>query len=227
MAGDARVKTGGRKAGTPNRPKAPLLPDVPAQVFQGSQAVTGLPGGVAAAPSAILSPSRPRVRAREANDPELPPYRLERIARLMPYANNARTHTPAQITKIAASIREFGWTNPVLVDSKRRIIAGHGRVLAAKKLGLGAVPVIELSHLSDAQRRAYVIADNKIAEAAGWDAELLALELGDLRDEGFDLGPIGFDGHELDALFGDAEGQDPDDAPETNAICPQCGRFLS
>ena len=104
------------------------------------------------------------------------------IEALIPYANNSRTHSDAQVSQIAASIREFGWTNPVLVDGDNGIIAGHGRVLAARKLGLTEVPVIELSHMSDAQRRAYIIADNKLAENAGWDDELLRLELGALRD---------------------------------------------
>jgi DNA modification methylase len=151
--------------------------------------------------------------------PGLPPYRLARVDALVPYANNARTHSPAQIDKLAALITEFGWTNPVLVDGKRGIIAGHGRVLAARKLGLDVVPTIELAHLSAAQRRAYVIADNRSALDAGWDDALLALELGELRDGGFDLALTGFDGFEVDALFGGGtEGlTDPDDVPEAPA----------
>ncbi|MFC4669420.1 ParB/Srx family N-terminal domain-containing protein, partial [Seohaeicola nanhaiensis] len=101
---------------------------------------------------------------------------------LIPYANNARTHSEAQVAQIAGSIREFGFNNPVLVDGENGIIAGHGRVLAARKLGLAEVPVIELAHLSEAQKRAYILADNRLAEAAGWDRDLLALELGDLTD---------------------------------------------
>ena len=124
------------------------------------------------------------------------------VSELIPYANNARTHSDAQVAQIASSIREFGFNNPVLVDGGNGIIAGHGRVLAAAKLGLHTVPVIELTHLSDAQKRAYILADNRLAENAGWDRELLALELGDLADLGLDLGEIGFDGAELDALLG-------------------------
>jgi len=124
------------------------------------------------------------------------------VSELIPYANNARTHSDAQVAQIAGSIREFGFNNPVLVDGGNGIIAGHGRVLAAAKLGLHTVPVIELTHLSDAQKRAYILADNRLAENAGWDRELLALELGDLADLGMDLGEIGFDGAELDALLG-------------------------
>lgn len=123
------------------------------------------------------------------------------IEALIPYARNSRTHSDAQVAQIAASIREFGWTNPVLVDGENGIIAGHGRVLAARKLDMSEVPVIELQDMSDAQRRAYIIADNKLAESAGWDDELLRLELGELKEMGFDLEFVGFDALELDDLF--------------------------
>ena len=116
---------------------------------------------------------------------------------LIPYARNTRTHSEAQVAQIAGSIREFGFTNPVLIDGENGIIAGHGRVLAAQKLALGKVPCIRLSHLTDTQRRAYIIADNKLALNAGWDEELLGLELADLREDGFDLELTGFDGDEL------------------------------
>ena len=116
---------------------------------------------------------------------------------LIPYARNTRTHSEAQVAQIAGSIREFGFTNPVLIDGENGIIAGHGRVLAAQKLKLGTVPCIRLSHLTDTQRRAYIIADNKLALNAGWDEELLGLELADLREEGVDLELTGFDGDEL------------------------------
>ena len=145
--------------------------------------------------------------------------RLEKtpIAGLIPNARNARTHSEAQIAQIAASIREFGFVNPVLIDAGGVIIAGHGRVLAAQRLGLAEVPTIRIKDMTEAQRRAYVIADNKLAADAGWDKELLALELGDLRDEGFDLHLTGFtdddlralelDGHEGgDSGGGDSEG---------------------
>ena len=111
---------------------------------------------------------------------------------LIPYRRNPRSHDPAQLGQIAASIREFGWTNPVLVDGANGIIAGHGRVLAARKLGLERVPVIELAHMTEAQKRAYVLADNQLALNAGWDEALLRLELADLSELGFDLGLIGF-----------------------------------
>ena len=129
---------------------------------------------------------------------------------LIPYARNARTHSDKQVAEIAASIREFGWTNPILVDGENGITAGHGRVLAARKLGLESVPVIELSHLTPIQRQAYVLADNKLSLNAGWDDELLALELADLADVGFDVALTGFSLEELDALGdGDADGQSP------------------
>ncbi|MBJ6370780.1 site-specific DNA-methyltransferase [Sedimentitalea arenosa] len=124
------------------------------------------------------------------------------VADLVPYANNARTHSEAQVVRIAGSIREFGFNNPVLVDGANGIIAGHGRVLAARKLGLATVPVIELGHLTEAQKRAYILADNRLAEQAGWDRELLAMELGDLAELDVDLSGIGFEGAELDALLG-------------------------
>ncbi|MDI3470353.1 MAG: DNA modification methylase [Pseudolabrys sp.] len=123
------------------------------------------------------------------------------LDRLIPYARNARTHSDDQVAQIAASIIEFGWTNPILVDSEGGIVAGHGRLLAARKLGLDTVPVVVLDHLTPAQRRAYVIADNKLALNAGWDEELLAGELHALNGEGFDLGLTGFTESELDALM--------------------------
>jgi DNA modification methylase len=137
------------------------------------------------------------------------------LGELIPYARNPRTHSDAQVAQIAASIREFGWTNPVLVDGKSGIIAGHGRVLAARKLGLERVPVIELAHMSEAQKRAYVLADNQLALNAGWDDELLRLELADLSELGFDLGLIGFGEGELERLLaGSKEGlTDDDEAP--------------
>ena len=111
---------------------------------------------------------------------------------LIPFAKNARTHSDAQVAQIAASIREFGWTNPILVDGDNGIIAGHGRLLAARKLGMATVPVIELAGLSEAQKRALVIADNKLALNAGWNDELLGLEIGELEHLGFDLSLAGF-----------------------------------
>lgn len=138
---------------------------------------------------------------------------------LIPYVNNARTHSDAQIAQIAASIREFGFTNPILVDGENGIIAGHGRLSAARKLGMQEVPVIELAGLTDAQKRAYVLADNKLALNAGWDDALLRLELGELDAEGFDIGLIGFGEDELAGLLADkTDGlTDPDDVPEPPA----------
>lgn len=120
---------------------------------------------------------------------------------LIPYVNNSRTHSNEQVTQIAASIKEFGWTNPILVDEEKGIIAGHGRLLAAKKLGYDQVPVIELTGLTETQRKAYIIADNRLALNAGWDTDLLTLEIKELTDEGFDTSLLGFDPKELDALL--------------------------
>lgn len=139
------------------------------------------------------------------------------IATLIPFAKNSRTHSDAQVAQIAASIREFGFTNPVLIDEANGIIAGHGRVMAARKLKLTEVPCIRLAHLSDAQKRAYVIADNKLALNAGWDEAMLKLELADLKALNFDLDLTGFNTDEIDALLAEngTEGlTDPDDTPE-------------
>jgi DNA modification methylase len=138
------------------------------------------------------------------------------VGDLIPYASNSRTHSDEQVAQIAASIKEFGFNNPVLTDGENGIIAGHGRILAARKLGLDTVPVIELSHLTENQRKAYIIADNKLALNAGWDMEMLSLEMGDLNDEGFDLSLIGFGEDELANIFVDkTEGlTDPDDVPD-------------
>jgi len=151
---------------------------------------------------------------------KFPPHKIVPLADLIPYANNARTHSPAQVSKIAASIKEFGFTNPILIDANNGIIAGHGRVLAAQKLKLAMVPVIELGHLTDAQRRAYILADNRMALDAGWDADLLKLELLSLKDEGFDLELTGFGLDEIGELLNDGtEGlTDPDDVPEVPAV---------
>ena len=139
------------------------------------------------------------------------------LQRLIPYAKNARTHDDTQVSQIAGSIAEFGFVNPILVGDDNIIIAGHGRLMAAQQLGLDTVPVIVLHHLTEAQRRALVIADNKIAENAGWNDELLKLELEELGDLGFDLDVIGFSDEELDELLGNDEqpGEtDEDDIPE-------------
>lgn len=123
------------------------------------------------------------------------------VESLAPYARNARTHSAEQVAQIAASIVEFGWTNPVLISGDGEIIAGHGRVEAAKLLGLADVPVIVLGHLSPAQRRAYVIADNKLALNAGWDDDVLAAELAALDIDGFDLSLVGFSDAEIKSIL--------------------------
>ena len=142
------------------------------------------------------------------------------IDRLIPYIRNARTHADAQVAQVAASILEFGWTNPVLVGADGVIIAGHARLLAARKLKMTEVPVIVLGHLTEAQRRALVLADNQIALNAGWDEEMLRVELQDLEVNGFNLDLIGFSAEELETILADPEGTnegltDDDSVPET------------
>jgi DNA modification methylase len=138
------------------------------------------------------------------------------LGALVPYARNSRTHSDAQVAEIAASIRAFGFTNPILVDGESGIIAGHGRALAARKLGMSEVPVIELAGMSETEQRAYILADNKIALNAGWDTEMLGLELGELGALGFDLSLTGFGEDEIASLtsLGTPGLTDPDDVPE-------------
>jgi DNA modification methylase len=132
-----------------------------------------------------------------------PADKVERwaIEKLVPYARNSRTHSDAQVAQIAASIKEFGFTNPVLIDGGGGIIAGHGRVMAARSMKIDTVPCIRLGHLTDAKKRAYIIADNKLAMNAGWDNEMLALELGEIGELGFDLDLTGFTADEIAALM--------------------------
>ncbi|MCL5743452.1 MAG: site-specific DNA-methyltransferase [Acidobacteria bacterium] len=142
------------------------------------------------------------------------------VEKLIPYARNARTHSDEQVAQIAASIAEFGWANPILAGADGIIIAGHARLLAARKLGLTEVPVIVLDHLSETQRRALIIADNRLALNAGWDEEMLRVELAALEEEGFDLDLVGFSDEELEDLLRESEteitGNTDDDAvPET------------
>ncbi len=159
-------------------------------------------------------------------------YKLIPTADLIPYARNSRTHSDAQIAKIASSIREFGFLNPIITDGKNGIVAGHGRVLAAQKLALKELPCVEAKHLTEAQKRAYVIADNRMALDAAWDNDLLKIELRDLDAKGFDLALTGFDIGELTALF-----DEPSFAPATQddqsrldelspkmIQCPHCGQ---
>jgi hypothetical protein len=123
------------------------------------------------------------------------------VTDLKPYPRNARTHSRKQLKQIAAAIKEFGFTNPVLIDESDQIIAGHGRVAAAKLLGLAEVPTLQLSHLSPLQKRAYILADNRLAEKAGWDKEILAVELQGLLDDGFEVVLTGFEVPEVDVVL--------------------------
>ena len=151
-----------------------------------------------------------------ANTPRWPADKVERrpIAKLIPAARNARTHSDGQLAQIAASIKEWGWTVPVLCDEGGTLIAGHGRVLAARQLGLAEVPVMTATGWSEAKKRAYLIADNKLSLNADWDLEALKIELGELKDGDFG-DPLGFSDAELSALLAESVGlTDPDEAPE-------------
>ena len=153
-----------------------------------------------------------------------------KTADLIPYINNARTHDEHQISQIASSIKEFGFTNPILIDEQGGIIAGHGRLLAAQKLNLEEVPTITLDNLTDAQKKAYVIADNKLAVNAGWDFELLKVEIEGLQDLDFDLDLLGFDSDELDDILLISKDISEDIPEEFNSYddkelknkCPRC-----
>jgi ParB-like chromosome segregation protein Spo0J len=151
------------------------------------------------------SPKPKRARQPDADDQVWRAGRVQQwpIDRLRPYARNPRTHSAEQITALAASILRFGFTNPILVDEQDGVVAGHGRLLAAQELGLKKVPVVVLDHLTETERRAYVIADNRLAELAGWDREILAEELCVLEGEGFPVELTGFDEHEIDRLIGE------------------------
>ena len=162
---------------------------------------------------------------------EAPKIEQRSVAKLIPYAANSRTHSDAQVAQIAASIKEFGWTNPILIGDDDTIIAGHARTLAAKKLGMVEVPVIVLDYLSEAQQRALVIADNQLAVNAGWDYEILAIELEEIKDLGFDIDLIGFSAGEIAKLtfeekdlYPDSSTKeiDPDDY-NMGHQCPKCG----
>ena len=131
---------------------------------------------------------------------DFPAYKTVPVSDLVPYVNNPRTHSAEQVEQIANSIREFGFLNPIITDGKNGIVAGHGRVMAAQQIGMESLPCIDAAHLTEAQRRAYVIADNKLAMNAGWDNELLRVELDDLSDMGFDVELTGFSLDEISGL---------------------------
>ena len=155
---------------------------------------------------------------------DIPEYKSIDIDLLIPYARNSRTHSDSQVTKIASSIKEFGFLNPVIVDKDNGIIAGHGRVMAAKKLGLKEVPILLVEHLTEAQKRAYIIADNRLALDAGWDEEMLMVEIAELEDLGFDLQLTGFEVGELESIK--LEQTTEDLSGDKNNISSLSERFL-
>ena len=128
-------------------------------------------------------------------------FQLVDINKLVPYANNARTHNKEQILKLRSSLREFGFVNPVIIDKAYNVLAGHGRIEAAKEEGIAEVPCVYADHLTEAQKKAYILADNRMALDAGWDEELLSVEMQELQELGFDLGLTGFDESEIADLF--------------------------
>lgn len=138
-------------------------------------------------------------------------FQLVATDKLIPYVNNARTHSPEQIKKLRSSLREFGFVNPVIIDREYNVIAGHGRLMAAKEEGITEVPCVYVDHLTDAQKKAYILADNRMAMDAGWDEELLAVEMQELQDLGYDLAMTGFDEKELADLFSDNTDSDAKD----------------
>lgn len=167
-------------------------------------------------------------------------YEMRNVDELIPYARNARTHSPEQVTKLASSIKEFGFINPVIISDDGGILAGHGRVMAAKKLGIEKVPCVIESHLTEAQKRAYILADNRLAIDAGWDEDMLRLEIQELSSLDYDLSLTGFsevqlsfyssenenadtiDGFDFNKLIENSNNEDSSSKKKT-AICPECG----
>lgn len=177
----------------------------------------------------VGAPAKPRPTAAQAKTGPRALQDLEikyrPVDKLTPFARNARTHSDSQIELICNSMREYGWTNPVLIDEKGVIIAGHGRAIAAGKLGIKRIPTITLKGLTKSQRRAYVLADNKTALGSGWNEELLRLELGELKDAGFNLALTGFSSLEIKDLLNEDEDAESGTIETNN--CPTCGRFLA
>jgi ParB-like chromosome segregation protein Spo0J len=163
---------------------------------------------------------------------DFPQYKTMKVQDLIPYARNSRTHSEEQVSKIAASIKEFGFLNPVITDGENGIVAGHGRIMAAQKLGMDEVPTVEASHLTDAQKRAYIIADNRLALDANWDDEMLRVEFEELQEIGFDIELTGFTTDEISALNfePDFEPATEDDQGKLDELdpkwvdCPHCGK---
>ena len=150
---------------------------------------------------------------------QFPEYKKVSTDSLIPYIRNSRTHSDEQVAQIAASIKEFGFTNPILIDSEGGIIAGHGRVMAARKLGISEVPSITLDHLTDAQKRAYIIADNKLVLNGGWNEDMLRIEFAELEDMGFDLELTGFSLDEIEDIdLGAPSERELDDSKYTTKI---------
>lgn len=147
--------------------------------------------------------------------------KLVSIDKLIPYVNNARTHSPEQINKLRSSLREFGFVNPVIIDQNFNVVAGHGRLMAAREEGFTEVPCVLVDYLTEAQRKAYILADNRYAEDAGWDEEMLRVEIEALQEQAFDLSLTGFDTDELADLFADDTEETKDDGEIPGGHCPE------
>jgi hypothetical protein len=217
----AGYKTGGRRPGSRNKPKP--APDVTTDVAAGVATAAA-----AGAPSDTQTIPRARGRPKSGLKGEFPPHRIERVENLVPFEGNARTHPPASIDKLAKLITEFGWTSPILVAG-RKIIAGHARRLAALKLGMETVPVIDLKHLTPLQREACILSDNRSALDGGWDEVLLTDALERLSEGGFDLPLTAFDDGELNGLLDDPEPLEPPPVRSTikTVECPACHHAFS
>lgn len=205
-------KTGGRRPGSKNKPKDPTSVDTTASTPVAA-------AGAAAPPSDPQLPPRARGSRETGLNGGFPPHRTELVGKLIPFEGNARTHPPASIDKLAKLITAFGWTNPILVAG-RNIIAGHARRLAAMKLGMERVPVIDLKHLSELDREAVILSDNRSALDGGWDETLLSEAMERLSDGGYDTALTAFDDGEVKRLLGDSESgnTDPDAVPPVPAV---------
>jgi len=168
----------------------------------------------------MVAPSRSRPESQKIQTIQSASIEVMPVRRLRPYSRNARTHSKQQIGQIAESIRRFGFTNPVLISDDNEIIAGHGRVEAAKLIGLQSIPTVRLSHLDAVQRRAYVLADNKLALNAGWDREVLAIELQALIDMEFDVESTGFSPAEVDLVLDQSRAASPDPKEDAEDTIP-------
>jgi hypothetical protein len=228
------LKTGGRVKGSVDlKPRRNARATSVSTLVPTTVAATVATAGGGAAPSdpnsfAPQAPARARAGRNAASEAGLPPSRRERVDRLIPFEGNARTHSKASIDKLCKLITAFGWTSPILVAG-RKILAGHARRLAAMKLGIEIVPVIDLKHLTRAQQEAVILSDNRAALDGGWDQGLLTDAFERLKEEGIDFDLTGFDPGQVSSIFGDVESAPPTPVRTTTKTveCPECGHAFS